>query len=82
LIHQASFRIFIRTPAQQLGPVPEALSGKVIVPHLDDEIRLQRLPLAGALGAPAAWTAGCFAREPRCFDPRFELFEQSLSFLA
>jgi len=78
LIHRASFRIFIRTPTQQFGSVPEAMSGEMIVPYLDDQIRLQRLPLAGALGAPAARTAGRIGGETWRFDSPLEFCEQRL----
>src|SRR5258707_13999011 len=44
-------------PAQEAGRVAEAMACEVVRADLDDQSRLEGLPLARALGAPAAGTA-------------------------
>ena len=44
----------VGTKAHEFGAVAEAAARDVVVAHLDYNLRLHRLPFAGALGAPAA----------------------------
>ena len=44
----------------------------MVIPHFDDELGAQRLPLAGALGAPAARSTGGTASEAGRRDKVFE----------
>jgi hypothetical protein len=58
--------------------VAEAVAREVVVAHLDDQPRGERLPLAGALGAPAAGPARRAAGEARRRDQRLEPGQQRL----
>ena len=51
----------------------ETVAGDVVVADLDHELRLQRLPFAGALGAPAARAARRVAGEAGRRAQRLEL---------
>src|SRR6476620_2368650 len=51
----------------------EAVAGDLVVAHLDHELRLQRLPLFGAFGAPAAWSSRRLAGKARRRDAGLEL---------
>src|SRR5690348_4906571 len=53
--------------------MPEAAAGEVIVLHLDDELRRERLPLARPLGAPPAGPTGRLAGEAGRLDQLLEL---------
>ena len=46
----------------------ESAPGEVIVLHLNNELRSQRLPLLATTRAPAALSAGTASRKPRWFD--------------
>src|SRR3546814_11662834 len=76
LLHPALSRRLVRAPAQQAGSVPESIARDLVVGHFDDELRLQRLPLAASLGAPAAGAAGRTAREAGRRDQRLESLRQ------
>ena len=55
LLEGALPRGLVGTKAQELGAVAEAAARDMVVTHLDHELRLHRLPFAGALdAAPAA----------------------------
>src|SRR5438270_11383971 len=68
--------IFVGPPTQEPGAVAEASAGDLVVPYLDHEPGLQRLPLRGALGVPAARAAWGASGETGRFDQRLELFRQ------
>ena len=55
----------------------EAVSGKMIVLHFDNELRRDRFPFAAALRAPAAGAARGGARKTRRFNQGFQAFRQS-----
>ncbi|MGC1888382.1 MAG: hypothetical protein WA709_20195 [Stellaceae bacterium] len=57
----------------------EPAAADMIVADLDDQFRAQRLPLAGALGAPPAGASRRVAGKARRFNQRFELFGQRLA---
>src|SRR3546814_3858607 len=76
LLHPALSRRLVRAPAQQAGSVPESIARDLVVGHFDDELRLQRLPLAASLGAPAAGAAGRTAREAGRRDQRLASLRQ------
>src|SRR5215208_6867849 len=54
LVEPALPRRLVRPPAQQCGAVPEPAFGHMVEADFDDEFGAERLPFAGALGAPAA----------------------------
>jgi hypothetical protein len=56
--------------------VAEAISGDVVVAHLGDEFRPQRLPLGAPGVRPTAWAAGRVAREARRLDQALERLRQ------
>src|SRR4051794_28548718 len=62
--------------------MPEAAVRDVIVLDLHHELRGERLPLGGALGAPAAGAAGRAAGESRRAAQRLELGLEAPLFLA
>src|SRR5215510_12030326 len=72
LLEGALLRILVWTKTNELRSVTEAVAGDMIVAHLDNEIRLYRLPFAAAFGAPPARTAGRFAGESGRRYQRFE----------
>src|SRR5579883_1424007 len=80
LAHLALLGGFVGTPAEELGSVAEAASGEVIVLHFDDELRLERLELAGTFGAPAAGTAGTAAGEAWGLAEGFQFLRELLAF--
>jgi hypothetical protein len=57
LIDRALSRRLIGPKAEQLGPVAKPIARYVVVSDFDDQLRLQRLPFAAALRAPAAGPA-------------------------
>src|ERR1700759_2690984 len=65
LIQRALPRRLVRTPAQDGGAVAETVAAEVVVAHLDHERWLQRTPLRGAFGRPAARAARRVAGESR-----------------
>src|SRR5437660_993405 len=71
LIHVALARWLVRAPAQEFRAVAESTAAKMIVLHLDDELGIDRFPLAGPFGAPAAGTARRFPGEPAAFFDGF-----------
>src|SRR5204862_7261993 len=72
LVEGALPRRLVGAPAQQCRAVAKAAFADMVIPHFDDELGAQRLPLAGALGAPAARSTGGTASEAW---RRVELFE-------
>src|SRR4029079_5566472 len=72
LVERARLGVLVRAPAQELGAVAEAAAGEVVVAHLADEGRLQRLPLRRPALAPPAGAARRFAGEARRRDERRE----------
>src|SRR5687767_4481529 len=67
LLEGALARGLVGPPADQPGPVPEAVAGDLVVADLDHQFGRQRDPFAGALGAPAAGAAGRVAGEALAF---------------
>src|SRR4051794_37679968 len=65
LLEGALLRPLLRTPAQEPGSVAEAPAREVVVAHLADQSRPQRLPRGRPTLAPAAGSAGRLAGEPR-----------------
>ena len=63
LLERALMRRLIWTPAHQLRSVAKSIPGDMVEPHLNDELRSQRLPFPASLGAPAARTARGFSGE-------------------
>src|SRR5687767_8382326 len=61
----ALLRRLVRTPAEEARPVAEAAAIEVIVAHLDDQLRRQRLPLGRPRRAPATRTARRLTGEAR-----------------
>src|SRR5690606_25850843 len=76
LIERALAWRLVRPPAQKLRAVTEALACDVVVTHLDDELRPQRLPFGRALRAPPARRAGRPAREAGRLPERLEPLRQ------
>ena len=72
LVETALTRGLVRTPAQQGRAVPEPAGRHLVVAHLDDEFRPERLPFASALGAPAARTSWGPPGKPGRLDKLFE----------
>src|SRR5947209_2668561 len=70
-------RRFVGTPATDAGAVAKAVSRDMIIAHLDDELRFQRLPFGRALGTPAARRARRVAVEAGWRDELFELLCES-----
>src|SRR5260370_9359269 len=70
LLERALTRRLVRTPSQQPGAVAEPAAAHVIVAHLADQLRAQRLPLAGTLSAPPARPPGPLAGQPARPAPR------------
>src|SRR4051812_4287629 len=68
LVEGAVARVLVLAPAQQKGAVAEAVLRRMVVAHLGDQDRLQRLPLLGAFVAPARWRARRLAGEARRLD--------------
>src|SRR6187551_485592 len=76
LIHRARFWRLVRPPPQEFRAVAESPAGEVVVLHFDDELRIERFPLAAALRAPAARPARCPASEPAALARRlFQLLD-------
>src|SRR5687768_16117650 len=69
-------RCLVRSPAHKLRAVAEASAGDMIVAHLNDQFRLQRLPLRRALGGPAARTSRRVARESDASAQGFEFLRK------
>ena len=69
----------VGTKAHEFGAVAEAAARDVVVAHLDDNLRLHRLPFAGALGAPAARPARRLPCKTWRRDQRFERLSQSVA---
>src|SRR5262245_38298856 len=76
LIECALPRSLIGAPSQQRRSVSKSFIRKMIVANFDDELWLQRLPLARPLGRPSAWSARRSAGEAGRSDQRFELFSE------
>ena len=72
LIHGALPRRLVRAPAQQRAAVPEPAAAYLVVADLDDQLRRERLPFAGTLGAPAAGAARRAPGEARRFAQRLQ----------
>jgi hypothetical protein len=81
LVDRARLWILVGTKAQELRPVPEALSLPLVVTHLDDELRLDRAPLERDVAPPPARLA---ARKPFRVLPekRFHAREDVVAVLA
>src|SRR5437763_12105380 len=73
LLERALLRVLVGAPADKAGAVAEAPTGDLVVTDLDDQRGLQRLPLAGSLGVPAARGARSASGEARRFDQSFEV---------
>src|SRR6185312_8543977 len=54
----AVLRILVRTPADEARAVPEAILFELVVAHLADELRLDRVPVELLAACPAALAAG------------------------
>src|SRR4029077_16363923 len=72
----------VRPPAQQARTVTEAPAREMVVANLDHELRLERLPLAGALRRPAARTTRRVAGESRGRDQNLQFFGERRLVLA
>src|ERR1700730_3221156 len=70
LIERALPGLLVGAPAQELGAVPEAATGEMVVAHLADQDRAQRLPVGRAPLAPAAGSSRAPAGEARRLDER------------
>ena|SRR5436190_6419224 len=68
LVHGALTRRFVRAPANNLCPVPETLTGEMIVGNFNDNFGVDRFPFAASLGAPAARPARRVAGESGSFS--------------
>jgi hypothetical protein len=68
----ALVRRFIWSPAEKPRSVPKPAAREVVVLNLYDELRSQRLPLGGSLGAPATGLAGCVAGKAGRLDKLLE----------
>src|SRR4029077_8863264 len=82
LIERALPRRLVRPPAYEARAVTEAAAREMVVADLDHELRLERLPLAGALGRPAARTARRVAGESRRRDQNLQFFGERRLVLA
>src|SRR6058998_817836 len=80
LLERALLRVLVGAPADEAGAVAEAPTGDLVVADLDDQRGLQRLPLAGSLGVPAARPARGASGEARRLDQSFEVLRQSGTF--
>src|SRR5690606_13989563 len=69
-------RRLVRPPADDAGAVPEPAAAYVVVAHLDDQRRPQRLPVGAARRAPAARAAGRVAGEAGRLDQRLQAARQ------
>lgn len=49
----------VGSPAHKFGAMAKAVARNMVEPHLDDELRTQRLPLTTPLGTPAADGSRC-----------------------
>src|SRR6266542_5255573 len=78
LLKGALFRLLVRAPAEELCAVTKAAAGEMIILNFNHQLRLERLPFACLLRAPAAWSAGLVTRKSRWRSQRFELFSQLL----
>ena len=76
LPQSAVFRRFFRTPAKQLGAVPETPSSEMIELDFCHQLRIERLPFGGAFRAPAVGTTGGFPGEAGRLDYLLELPSQ------
>src|SRR5512146_424473 len=81
LLVSALFRVFVGTPANDRSPMTETSARDLIVAHFDDELRLQRLPLAGTLGVPPARTARRIPGEARRLDQPLKVSRQLVPLL-
>src|SRR4029453_1180855 len=54
-------RRLVLAPSNPRGAVAKAVAGDMVITDLDNELGPKRLPVARALGAPAARTAPCIA---------------------
>src|SRR5437762_4188559 len=54
LLHGALPRFLVGPPSQDCRAVPKAAASEMVIGHLDDKFRLERLPLRRAPGRPAA----------------------------
>ncbi len=79
LVHRALLRRFIRAPAQQFCAVAKAPPRNVVVAHLNDERRLERLPCRVLPRAPTTRPTRRFAGKTRRRDEVFELLRQRRS---
>ena len=68
LIEGALAGRFFGAPAEEFGSVAKTASGEVIELDFDDEFGIERIPLGGTFGAPAAGTSGSFAGEAGRID--------------
>src|SRR5581483_1028012 len=81
LVHRALPWRFVFAPAQDLRPMPESISGKMIVADFDHNFRLYRLPFAAAFCAPTTRTARRVAGKARRLAKRFKFAGQRLALL-
>src|SRR5438105_1651021 len=76
LLERALLRVLVGAPADKAGAVAEAPAGHLVVADLDDQHGLQRLPLTGSRGVPAARAARSAPGEARRFDQSFEVLRE------
>src|SRR5450432_950321 len=76
LLRSALARCLFGSPAQKSRSMPESSAGEVIELHLGHQLGIERLPLHGMLGAPAARPARSFAGKSRRLDYLLQLSGQ------
>ena len=72
LVERALMGTLVGTPPQQFYAMAKAIARHMIEADFDDEFRLQSLPLAATLGAPAARTPGRLTRKTRRLPQGFQ----------
>src|SRR5439155_12587391 len=75
LVPRALIRIFVRAEPDEAGAVPEAIALELVVAHLDDELRANRVPVQLLAARPSALAA----RDPLVADEaRLDELRQAL----
>src|SRR5438445_1409814 len=77
LIERTLPRRFVFSPSNDFCAVTKTVAREMIVGYFHHDFRIDRLPFAATLGAPAARTAGGVSGKTRWFTQYFEFFRQS-----
>src|SRR5438874_1460641 len=77
LIERTLPRRFVFSPSNDFCAVTKTVAREMIVGYFDHDFRIDRLPFAATLGAPATRTAGSVSSKTRRFAQCFEFFGQS-----